>query len=92
MSHLPNRAAGTAHFPSLVTRVFAAVYEREPLPADLPETELLALARRLAARRGLSCCVVLAPDRCVYVDPDGAARPSASPPSGGLRLWRTGAQ
>ena len=33
-------------------------------------------------------CAVFAKDDCVYVEPEGTAKPSAEPPSGGIRCIR----
>ena len=80
------RTGGAGFRPYLVTRLLPAVYRPEALsPFDTREA-MLAIARRRAASTRLSVCLVLAPNNCVYVEPDGTIERSADLPRGGFRF------
>lgn len=49
---------------------------------------IIEAAAAKSARITLRLCVVFADDDCVFVEPDGTAVASSTPPHGGLRLER----
>jgi hypothetical protein len=71
--------------PYLVERLMPAVYRRREVevPAGLGRDDLIAWAgdQAVAARRRM--CLVLGPEDCVYLEPDGCWQPSSEPPRGG---------
>ena len=49
---------------------------------------LIDIVQRASQKSGHRACVVFAKDDCVYVEPEGTAKPSAEPPSGGIQCLR----
>jgi hypothetical protein len=71
-------------FPYLVTRLVAALYHVMVLPT-IGEEALLAVAISQALANDLNTCLVLAPDRCIYLV-DGQCRLSGDIPSNGILM------
>jgi hypothetical protein len=71
-------------YPYLVTRLAPAFYHLQLLPDDRTEAELVDLGRRQIMANRLRGVVVLGPNRCTYLEPDGSAVPSTDPPRGGV--------
>ena len=60
-------------FPYLVTRVVPTLYHITLLPEDLSYEVAETLVRRQVEANHLPTCLVVAPDRALYVAPDGSA-------------------
>lgn len=71
-------------FPYLNIRVVPTLYHIILLPAGVPEARLLDTARWQAQANQLPLCLVLAPDRAVYCEPEGASFVTSEPPLGGI--------
>lgn len=72
--------------PFIVVRLIPAVYTRVAGPDGATYRDLLRIARDIVAKKGHRCCVVIAPDRCLYLERDGSTQFSRQPPSGGLDI------
>lgn len=75
-------------FPYAVARLRGIVYLQEALSSTLTEVQLRAIVARRAAESGKSQCLVFAPDRAVFFEPDGKATESTKPPTGGVLYLR----
>ncbi|RIE05726.1 hypothetical protein [Candidatus Cryosericum terrychapinii] len=71
-------------FPYLVTRLVAALYHVMVLPT-IGEEALLAVAISQALANELDTCLVLGPDRCIYLT-NGQCRLSSSIPTDGILM------
>jgi len=58
-------------FPYLVTRMAPAMYHITLLPRDPSELELSLLARAQWRANRLDVCLVIGPDRALYISADG---------------------
>lgn len=72
--------------PYIVVRFMAAVYSRFHAQEGEGPRDLIRRGREIASHRRFRCCVVLAPDRCLYLEPDGSSQFSRQPPGGGVDL------
>ena len=72
--------------PYLVERLMPAVYRRRPVPGGLARDDLIAWAGDEAVAAGRGMCLVLGPEECVYLTPDGCWEESAEPPRGGVAV------
>lgn len=73
-------------FPSLVTRVSPTLYHVTLLPSELPEEELLVMAKTQVLANRLQICLALSTDRAFYFDPDGTQSAPAPAPFGGILI------
>ena len=71
-------------YPKIVVRMIAGCYQYREVPESLAsEEEMIAHAVELSAELNLRTCLVLAPDKAWYCEPDGSHYVSDKPPSGG---------
>jgi len=73
-------------FPYLVTRVMPTLYHITLLPGGLGELELSVLARAQWCANRLDVCLVIGPERALYISADGLDRLDREPPRGGIRI------
>lgn len=72
-------------YPKLVVRLMGACFQHRALPENLTtEREMIAHASYTSWELGLKTCLVLAPDRAWYCEPDGTVTLSDQPPSGAI--------
>lgn len=69
-------------YPYLITRVVPTLYHVIVLPSGAQLDELLDIAHRQTNANKLENCLVLASNKCIYIDPDGKDTPSTNPPQG----------
>ncbi len=73
-------------FPYLVIRVVPALYHITLLPGEASEGDLAGIARTQWRANRLDVCLVLGPQRALYIDAEGHDRLSATPPRGGFLI------
>ncbi|MDO8477182.1 MAG: hypothetical protein Q7W02_13490 [Candidatus Rokubacteria bacterium] len=73
-------------FPYLVTRVVPTLYHITLLPGGSGELELSLLARAQWRANRLDVCLVIGPERALYISADGIDRLDPKPPRGGVRI------
>jgi hypothetical protein len=72
--------------PYLVERLMPAVYRRVSVPWGMNRDDLIAFASDRSVKTRRRICLVFEPSDCVYVEPDGSAEDSSTPPSGGIAI------
>ena len=72
-------------FPYLVIRVVPTLYHITLLPADATERDLEGIARAQWRANRLDVCLVMGPDRALYIN-DGHDRLRSTPPRGGILI------
>ena len=75
-------------FPYLITRVVPAMYHVTLLPGDASERDLAGIARAQWRANRLGVCLVIGPQRALYISADGLDRLDARPPRGGILVTR----
>jgi len=73
-------------FPYLIVRMAPAMYHITLLPEDASEDTLVSIARAQRRANLLDACLVLGPERALYLNPVGREWWSASPPRGGALM------
>jgi hypothetical protein len=73
-------------FPYLVTRVMPTLYHHMLLPSGLGELELSLLHRAQWRANRLDVCLVVGPERALFISAAGVERLDTEPPRGGVRI------
>jgi hypothetical protein len=73
-------------FPDLVIRVVPTMYHITLLPADASERDLAGIARAQWSANRFEVCLVLGPQRALYIDANGQDRLKMMPPRGGFPI------
>lgn len=71
----PSYPVFSEDYPYIVTRVVPGFYHVIPVPAELPEADLLVLAERQVVANKLQTCLVMAEDRGAYFQPRSTTPP-----------------
>jgi hypothetical protein len=86
---LPDRIAELTvfdGFPYLIVRMAPAMYHVTLLPEDASEDTLVGIARAQRLANLLDVCLVLGPERALYINPSGLEWWDATPPRGGALI------
>ncbi len=70
--------------PYIVERLMPAVYRRVGVPEGLNAGALIEVVRSRSSSLNRRMCLVLGPEDCWYMEPDGSMKWSGDPPSGGV--------
>jgi hypothetical protein len=73
-------------FPYLIVRMAPAMYHVTLLPEDASEDTLVGIARAQRRANLLDACLVLGPERALYINPAGREWWDAGPPRGGVLM------
>jgi hypothetical protein len=73
-------------FPYLVTRLVATLYHHMLLPAGMGDLELSVLHRAQWRANRLDVCLVIGPEKALYISAGGVDRLDPEPPRGGVRM------
>ena len=73
-------------FPYLIIRVVPAMYHITLLPEDASERTLVDIARAQRLANLLDVCLVIGPEKALYINPAGLDQWDAMPPRGGTLI------